>query len=98
MHHQVMKTKSARASQWCLIGLWLGTQYLLLAGGVSAQEALTNYRSHRTEGRSVVLTSVTGQRLRLTPYGNFMVRVQGVRQGEAFWPDDHYEMVEAHNW
>jgi len=93
-----MKAKSARAIRLCLIALWVGTQHPLPAAAASANESLTDYQSRRMEGRSVVLTTVTGQRLRLTPYGNYMVRVQAVRRGEAFFPDDHYEMVETHNW
>ncbi|WP_327654151.1 TIM-barrel domain-containing protein [Streptomyces sp. NBC_00483] len=60
-----------------------------------AQEQLTDYAGHATDdGRSVTVTSVTGQRLRLTAYGDQIVRVRAARAGESFLPDTHYEMVQ----
>lgn len=93
-----MKTKSARVICLCLVGLWVGTQCPLRAAAAPAKETLTNYQSRLTEGRSVVFTTDTGQRLRLTAYGDYIVRVQAVRRGEDFFPDDRYEMVETHGW
>jgi len=93
-----MKTKSARAVRLCLICLLAGAQYSLPAAAAPAKVSLTNYQSLRTESRGVVFTTDTGQRLRLTPYGNYIVRVQAVRRGEDFFPDDRYEMVESHDW
>src|SRR6201995_860802 len=93
-----MKMKSARAFCLCFVCLLAGTQYRPPAAAATAQETLTNYQSRRTEGRSVVFTTDAGQRLRLTPYGDYIVRVQAVRRGEDFFPDDHYEMVERHDW
>ena len=61
-------------------------------------ETLSNYVAYHSEGRSTIFTTSTGQRLRLTPYGDYIVRIQTVRQGESFFPDDRYEMVESHNW
>ncbi len=65
---------------------------------VVGAETFTNYSRHHEEGRSFVFTSSSGQRLRVTPYGDFIVRVQSVRKDEEFFPDDHYEMVESHDW
>ncbi|MGA7160789.1 MAG: TIM-barrel domain-containing protein [Bacteroidota bacterium] len=61
-------------------------------------EAFANYSDHHSEGRSIVFTSSTGQRLRVTPYGDYIVRVQWVRKDEDFFSDDRYEMVESHDW
>lgn len=56
-------------------------------------EQLTDYASHTSDGRSVTVTSATGQRLRLTAYGEQIVRVHAVRDGEDFFSDTRYEMV-----
>jgi alpha-glucosidase (family GH31 glycosyl hydrolase) len=47
---------------------------------------------------SYIFTAPNGERLRITPYGDAMVRVQHVRADEKILPDTHYEMVERHNW
>ena len=56
-------------------------------------EQLSNYASHVTDARSVTVTSSTGQRLRITAYGNQIVRVRAIRNGETFFADTRYEMV-----
>ncbi|MEU0561023.1 TIM-barrel domain-containing protein [Dactylosporangium sp. NPDC006015] len=56
-------------------------------------EQLGNYASHLTDARSVTVTSTTGQRLRITAYGNQIVRVRAIRSGETFFADSRYEMV-----
>ena len=63
-----------------------------------AAESLTTYARHRFDGQSVIFTTSSGQRLRITPYGNSIVRVQAVRKGEDYYSDDHYEMIESHHW
>ncbi len=73
-------------------------QMILISSVAFAAENLTDYASYNRDGRSIVFTTSMGQQLRLTPYGNYVIRVQVVRRGEAFFPDDHYEMVETHNW
>ncbi len=70
----------------------------LRSAGATTTEGLADYRRHHLEGRSIVVTSAADQKLRLTPYGPYMVRVQAVRKGEVFLPDDHYEMVQSHDW
>lgn len=57
-----------------------------------------NYASAVESGRSIVVTTSTGANLRLTPYGDYMIRVQTARKGEALYADDRYEMVERHDW
>lgn len=59
-----------------------------------AQQCLSRTR----EGRSIIFTGALGQRLRLTPYGNYIIRMQTVRKEEDFFSDDRYEMVASHQW
>ncbi len=59
-----------------------------------AQPGLT----HVKEGSSIIFTNIQGERLRLTPYGNYIIRVQTVRKDEDFFADDRYEMVASHQW
>lgn len=47
---------------------------------------------------SFIFSAADGRRLRITPYGSNIVRLQTVRAGEDFFADDHYEMVEHHDW
>ena len=37
-------------------------------------------------------------KIRLTPYGNAMIRLQSARTAEEFFSDEHYEMVVTHQW
>jgi len=71
---------------------------IFLLVSLSAAETIGRYASSKSDGRSVILTTDLGQRIRLTPYGDHIVRVQSVRSGEAFFSDDRYEMVESHRW
>lgn len=50
------------------------------------------------KGSSIILANSKGERLRLTPYGNYIIRVQTVRKDEDFFSDDRYEMVETNQW
>lgn len=68
--------------------------FLSCSMAVNAQPDLHHIR----EGRSIIFTDESGNRLRITPYGNDIIRVQAVRKGEDFFPDDRYEMVEKHQW
>ena len=75
---------------------------MILAAAFSLRAAETEnlgeYASHDSEGRSIVFISSTGQRLRVTPYGDYILRLQWARRGEDFFPDDRYEMVVSHAW
>jgi alpha-glucosidase (family GH31 glycosyl hydrolase) len=62
------------------------------------QEQLSAVSSTTRNGRSIILITATGQRVRITPYGDFIIRVQAVRKDEGFFPDSAYEMVESHDW
>lgn len=46
-------------------------------------------------GASVIVSAADGASVRITPYGLNAMRLQSVRKGEAYFPDQHYEMVEA---
>lgn len=71
---------------------------VLLVSGHSLAQQIGDYASHATAGRSVVITGDSGERIRITPYGEHITRVQAVRSGEDFYADDRYEMVERHDW
>jgi alpha-D-xyloside xylohydrolase len=72
----------------------LGVTALLGLSGSASAETLSNYRSHTSDVRSMTVTSDTGQTLRLTAYGDYLVRVRAIRSGETFFADDRYEMVD----
>jgi len=53
---------------------------------------------HHLDDGMYLLHNQDGRQLKITAYGKNMVRMQTARPGEAFLPDDHYEMVANHNW
>jgi alpha-D-xyloside xylohydrolase len=63
-----------------------------------AQTQVGNYASRSTSGRSVVVTGASGESIRITPYGDYIVRVQVAKKNESFYADDRYEMVASHDW
>ncbi len=71
--------------------LALLTASLLACSSVARADA-----GYIVTGRSVIVTSANGTRLRVTPYGSFATRLQLARAGEDFFADDRYEMVESH--
>jgi alpha-glucosidase (family GH31 glycosyl hydrolase) len=68
--------------------------FISVALPIKAQTGITYNR----QNNSLIFTALSGERLRLTPYGNYMLRVQAVRANEDFFADDRYEMVETHQW
>ncbi len=81
--------------------IWGGIAILLAClatGPAFAQEQMSNYASHTTAGRSTVITGSSGESLRITPYGDYIVRIQAIREGETFYADDRYHLVETHEW
>lgn len=50
------------------------------------------------EDGAYILSNPDGQKLRLTSYGDSIVRLQLAEKGDDFLPDNHYEMVERHDW
>jgi alpha-glucosidase (family GH31 glycosyl hydrolase) len=71
---------------------------LLSANRSIAQTQVGNYASQAASGRSVVITGATGESIRITPYGSYIVRIQVAKKGESFYADDRYEIVERHDW
>ena len=69
---------------------------VMLFGSLLSQAQ--QHTDHVSEGRSIIFTNPKGERLRLTPYGDYIIRIQAVRKGEEFFADDRYEMVETHKW
>lgn len=61
-------------------------------------EKFSNYKNYIVQKSSVIVNTVSGQKLRITPYGENMVRVQAVRNNEIFYSDDHYETIVNHSW
>ncbi|MEN0044565.1 MAG: TIM-barrel domain-containing protein [Pseudomonadota bacterium] len=69
---------------WLVLGVGL-----LAACATPLPERATTY----------VFESADGSRsIRVSWYGDAMVRVQAARGGESFLPDDHYEMIVSHAW
>jgi len=64
---------------------------------LQAVETLTNYGSHTHDGRGMTITSTTGQQLKITAYGDYIIRVHSKRSGETFFADSRYEMVDPAN-
>ncbi len=69
----------------------------LLSSPAWAQD-LGSYQSQRTDGRAIVIVSSNGAQLRITPYGDQILRVQVARPGETFLPERTPDMVERHDW
>lgn len=69
----------------------------LFFGLALIQFAAADENPINTEG-AFLFSKENGERLRVTPYGYFMIRVQRLQKGESLLPDDHYEMVEHHDW
>jgi alpha-D-xyloside xylohydrolase len=65
-----------------------------LNAGRAAAETLSNYASHSSDSRNMTVTSSSGQRVKITAYGDYIVRVHAVRSGESFFADTRYEMVD----
>jgi alpha-glucosidase (family GH31 glycosyl hydrolase) len=76
---------------------WIALAIVAAHAGFARAQGLTNYASHQQVGRSVVVTTDSGQRVRITPYGDAIVRVQAIPSGTAFIPDDRYAMVASHD-
>lgn len=72
--------------------------FLSLSSVSPAQGRIGSYKSDTLIDRSVIITTTLDHRVRITPYGDHIIRIQTVRSGEEFFPDDHYEMVESHVW
>jgi alpha-D-xyloside xylohydrolase len=77
------------------------TFYLLILIQLSVSLAvgqIGDYASHTKSGSSIVITGGSGEKIRITPYGDYIVRIQTVKSNEDFYPDTQYELVERHDW
>jgi alpha-D-xyloside xylohydrolase len=71
---------------------------LIFVSILPAKETFSNYAGRKTDGNSIIVSDTEGKRIRITPYGSAIVRIQSVRPSEEFFADDRYEMVESHQW
>ncbi|MEL6448896.1 MAG: TIM-barrel domain-containing protein [Pseudomonadota bacterium] len=72
-------------------------QPALIALGLSLLAACATPPTDSNTG--AVFVAPDGSRaLRVSWYGDAMVRVQSARAGEPFLPDTHYEMIVSHEW
>ncbi|MEM8816084.1 MAG: TIM-barrel domain-containing protein [Pseudomonadota bacterium] len=70
--------------------------FALIAVSVAAS---CEQRAFRMDDRAYYIESPDGTRtLRVSWYGDTIVRLQTARDGEPYLPDTHYEMVETHDW
>ncbi|MDJ0918082.1 MAG: glycoside hydrolase family 31 protein [Woeseiaceae bacterium] len=75
------------------------SRLILLIPFVMAATASCERQAFRTDGRAYYIESADGARtLRVAWYGDTMVRLQTVHGNERWLPDDHYEMVQTHDW
>ena len=59
---------------------------------------MDNFKEYTTSGRGLLFASQNGNKIKFTPYGDYIIRVQAAKSGENFFPDNYYEMVESHKW
>lgn len=85
-----------RAVRYCFASVFM--VLLFLHHQCSFAENLGDFSQYSEENGSILVTSQTGQTVRITSYGSHMVRIQAIRDGETFFTDDHYEIVERHDW
>lgn len=72
---------------------------LLFVPALVAVTASCGEHAYRADDRAYYIESPDGSRmLRISWYGDAMVRLQTAHGGESFLPDDHYEMIETHDW
>lgn len=89
-----MKTPLKNAMKYCAI---ISCSFVVLTSTALA-ETMGAFSSYAYAGRSLIVSSQTGQKIRITPYGNNMVRIQAAAPEKPFLPDNHYEMIERHDW
>ena len=62
----------------------------------AAATALTGFGKSEQVDNAWIITTDSGQKLRITPYGSKIIRVQAAAAGEPFVADDRYGMVLSH--
>ena len=60
--------------------------------------AQSEFSSFKKLDKAIIFKSPNGNKLRVTAYGNEILRLQSAKAEQNFLPDDHYEMVESHQW
>lgn len=71
----------------------------LLTIAVLNLAACQSYTSQVTAtDKAFVISHEDGRRLKVSPYGNEMIRLQSVQNGQDFYSNNHYQMVEKHDW
>ena len=74
----------------CVLLAWCDTA---VSGGTPESSKVT-----KTESGEYLVAAPDGRLLKISPYGDSIIRLQTIRPGESFLPDNHYEMVVAHDW
>lgn len=77
---------------------FISTVSLLFVFVLTSCKSVDNENSVKVVDGAFWLSSPNRNKLRVTPYGDSMLRLQYARQGEELYKDDHYETVESHNW
>lgn len=72
--------------------------YLVLVLIIWGCKTLEQFPQVQRLDGSFIISGSEGNKLKITPYGEHIARLQTAIEGEAFLPNDHYEMVEDHNW
>jgi alpha-glucosidase len=86
--------KNAHPS-WTKPGLLISSLILALSNPGIASPG--DYRSHHRVNDQIVIVGTSGQII-ARPYGNSMLRIQHLRDREAPFDDNHYEMIERHDF
>lgn len=74
--------------------------FVFLAKPILCAKPLNDYSGHTRSpsGAAVDLRDTEGNLLRLRAYGDSMIRVQMTPAGKTTFPDDHYLMIERHDF
>lgn len=73
------------------------TFVLFFSAAAFSQNQGSSQIKYFRDGRSIIFSNGNKQ-IRLTPYGNNIIRVQTIRSTEQFFSDDRNEMVVTHQW
>ncbi len=74
-------------------------RHLLLVPFLILLTASCERQAFRADDRAYYIESADGARtLRVAWYGDTMLRLQTAHDDEPWLPDDHYEMVQTHDW
>ena len=71
---------------------------LLISFSSPLYSQMDNFKEYHKSGNGFVFTAQNGNKIKLTAYGSNMIRVQAAKQGEEFFPDNYYDMLDPHIW